>query len=269
MIKKVILVTGASSGIGEATTAQLLQSGSVVYVTARKLADVADLEAKGALPLKMDITRQDDVQAVVKTIISAHGQIDVLINNAGYAEYGPVENVPIENARKQFEVNIFGLARLTQLIIPHMRQAQSGTIINVSSMGGKMYTPLGAWYHASKHALEGWSDCLRIELKQFGVKVVIIEPGVINTSFYETMLKPLIKRTAGGPYETLAKGLKRTTSDNNGSPPALIASTIVKAVNSSNPQTRYVAGKYARLLLFLRAVLSDKLFDKLILRASK
>lgn len=172
---KVALVTGASSGMGKETAKRLLQEGLAVYVAARRRPN-GMLRALGAIPLKMDITVDEDVLAAVKQIQSGHGGIDALVNNAGFGMYGAMEESTIDDARYQFEVNLFGMARLTQLALPAMRKKGAGTIVNISSMGGKIYTPLGSWYHATKHAVQGWSDCLRIELAPFGIQVVIIEP---------------------------------------------------------------------------------------------
>ena len=150
-----ILVTGASSGMGKETAKRLLQDGHTVYVAARRLEQMQDLQAMGAIALKMDITQEDDIVAAVQTITAGHGGVDVLINNAGFGMYGSVEETTITDARYQFEVNLFGMARLTQMLLPAMRKKGAGKIVNLSSMGGKIYTPLGAWYHATKHALEG------------------------------------------------------------------------------------------------------------------
>jgi short-subunit dehydrogenase len=181
MKKKVILITGASSGMGKESAKALIQQGHTVYTVARRINQMQELMEMGGHPMQMDVTNENDIQQVVDTIIQKEGKIDVLWNNAGYGLYGSVEDVPLEEARKQFEVNVFGVAALTQKVIPFMRKTNSGTIINTSSMGGKIYTPLGAWYHASKHALEGFSDCLRLELKEFHINVVVLEPGIIQT----------------------------------------------------------------------------------------
>ncbi len=271
---KVALVTGASSGIGKATAKQLLKDGLVVYVAARRLEQMQDLETLGAKALKMDITYNEDVKRVVNTIIEEQGKVDVLVNNAGYAIYGAVEDTSIEDARRQFEVNLFGLARLTQLILPHMRKQKSGRVINVSSVGGKIYTPLGAWYHATKHALEGWSDALRIELKQFNIDVVIVEPGVIKTEFGDVMTNPMLERSGNGAYADLAKKIEQATYETYGkkgnySPPSVIANAISKAVKAKKPKTRYVAGKLAKPLLFVRKWVSDRTFDKVIMSQVK
>jgi short-subunit dehydrogenase len=267
--QKVALVTGASSGIGKATAKQLLDDGLMVYVAARRVEKMKDLEERGATAIKMDITIDEDIQNVVDIIRENHGGVDILINNAGYAIYGAVEDTTIEDARRQFDVNIFGLARLTQLVLPYMREQRSGKIINMSSMGGKMYTPLGAWYHATKHALEGWSDCLRLEVAQFGIDVVIIEPGIIVTEFGEVMNDPMMERSGNTAYADMAKSVSKATSESyqkgGGSLPEVIAKTISKAVAAKKPKTRYAKGKMAKPLILLRKVLSDKLFDKLVM----
>src|SRR5689334_18003170 len=181
--KKTALVTGASSGMGKEIARKLICDGFQVYVAARHIDKMIDLERLGARPLRMDLSREAEIVSAVETILKETGGVDVLVNNAGFGLYGPVEDIGIEEARYQFEVNVFGTARLTQLLLPAMREKGSGTIVNITSMGGKIYTLLGAWYHATKHALEGWSDCLRLELATFGIRVVIVEPGLIETGF--------------------------------------------------------------------------------------
>ncbi len=269
MKKQVILITGASSGIGKETAKTLIKAGHTVYAAARRIEKMDDLKEMGGIPIKMDITKDEDTQAAVDQILAEQKTIDVLINNAGYAIYGAVEDTTIADAKRQFDVNIFGLANITQKVLPTMRKNRSGKIINVSSMGGKIYTPLGAWYHATKHALEGWSDCLRVELKQFGIDVVIIEPGLIKTEFGDVMTKPMLERSANGPYEDLAKSVAKSTMDTykegNSSSPEVIANTMLKAVTVKTPKTRYRAGKMAKPLVFLRTYLGDKIFDKLLM----
>jgi len=273
MKKKVALVTGASSGIGKATAQRLLKDGLTVYVAARRVEKMEDLKSQGAIPLAMDITKEEDVQHVIKTIAAQQGGVDVLVNNAGYAIYGAVEDTTIADARRQFDVNIFGLARITQLVLPYMREQKAGKIINISSMGGKMYTPLGAWYHGTKHALEGWSDCLRLELKQFGIDVVIIEPGVIVTEFGDVMMDPMMERSGEGPYAKMAKSVRASTdemySKGQGTPPQAIAKVISKAVKVKKPKTRYVKGKFAKPMMFIRKWFGDRVFDKIVLSQVK
>lgn len=265
-----VLITGASSGMGKQTAIKLLSLGYTVYVAARRVDKMQDLEALGGIPLALDITREQDIVRVVEQITSERGGIDILINNAGFGMYGAMEETTIADARYQFEVNLFGLARLTQLALPAMRAKRAGKIINISSMGGKVYTPLGAWYHATKHALEGWSDCLRIELAQFGIDVIIIEPGAIATEFGDVMVEPMLERSGQGPYEGMAQSMAKATRasyDKPGaaSPPSLIADTIAKAIAAKRPKTRYAVGKLAKPLIFIRKVFGDRLFDKAIM----
>lgn len=268
-MKKVILITGASSGMGKETAKTLIQQGHSVYTVARRIEQMQDLKAMGGHPIQMDVTSDTDIQNVVDTIIQKEGKIDVLWNNAGYGLYGAVEDIPIEEARRQFEVNLFGLAAITQKVTPYMRKANAGTIINTSSMGGKMYTPMGAWYHASKHALEGFSDCLRLELKQFNINVVILEPGIIVTEFGDVMLSNISKFSAKGAYATITQKLVAATQKlydkGQGSKPALIAATVSKIVNASRPATRYRVGLWAKPMVWMRIYLGDKLFDKIVM----
>ena len=208
--KKTALVTGASSGMGKAIARRLIQDGYQVYAAARSVEKMHDLAHLGAYPLRMDISRDEDIVVAVNTIMSQTGGVDVLVNNAGFGLYGPVEEIGIDEARYQFEVNVFGAARLTQLLIPAMRARRSGYIINITSMGGKIYTLLGAWYHATKHALEGWSDCLRLEVAEFGIKVVIVEPGLIETGFGDVVSGNIVKRSANGPYARLVEKVAKS-----------------------------------------------------------
>lgn len=270
---KIILITGASSGIGLVTAKRLISEGHVVYCAARHVTPMKELEELGGIAIKLDVTDHPSLSRVVSRIIKEKGRIDVLVNNAGFGLYGAVEDVSMDEARYQFEVNIFGLARLTQLVLPHMRKKKSGTIINTSSMGGKMYTPFGAWYHATKYALEGWSDCLRLEVAQFGINVVIVEPGIIQTPFGDTLMDKMVKSSGKGAYKefglSVARGVKETYKSGGGSSPDVIADAISRAVASKRPKTRYVAGKYARILIFLRYWLGDRLFDRLVLGQMK
>ncbi|MCB0879071.1 MAG: SDR family NAD(P)-dependent oxidoreductase [Thermoleophilia bacterium] len=263
----VALVTGASSGMGKDIARALKADGHVVYGAARRVEQMADLEAEGITALRMDITVDDDIRSALAEIERAHGGVDVLVNNAGFGLYGPVEEVPISDARYQFEVNLFGLARLTQLVLPHMRAKRSGTIVNISSMGGKVYTPLGAWYHATKHALEGWSDCLRFELAPHGIDVVIVEPGAIETEWDSVMREKLVDDYSDGAYADLVAATARATAGaygGSGSPGTVIARVVAKAVRARRPKTRYVAGKYARPMILLRRIVSDRMFDRLL-----
>ena len=181
MSQKVILLTGASSGIGRETALRLARQGHIVYGAARRLQLLEPLRAQGVRPLQLDVTDADSCRAAVQTVVQAEGHIDVLINNAGYGHFGAVEDVPLDEARRQLDVNLFGLARLTQLVLPHMRRQHHGRIINTSSIGGHFTSYLGAWYHVSKYAVEAFSDALRMELRPHGIDVVLIEPSSIRT----------------------------------------------------------------------------------------
>lgn len=268
-MKKVILITGASSGMGKESAKRLIQEGHTVYTVARRVDQMKDLEILGGHPMQMDVTVESDIDTVLKAIIDKEGKIDVLWNNAGYGLYGSVEDVPLDEARRQFEVNLFGLAAITQKVLPFMRKANSGTIINTSSMGGKMYTPMGAWYHASKHALEGWSDCLRLELKAFKINVVILEPGIIETEFGDVMLDNIVKFSGKGVYGILTSKLQAATKKmyetGGGSKPAIIAKTLSKIINTSKPKTRYRVGSWAKPMVWMRIHLGDRLFDKIVM----
>ncbi|GAA1583829.1 oxidoreductase [Kribbella sancticallisti] len=260
-----VLVTGASSGMGKATAVQLLRDGYTVYAAARRVEQMRDLEELGATVVAVDVTREDDL---VRLVDGIGGGVDVLVNNAGFGLYGAVEDTTIDDARYQFEVNLFAMARLTQLVLPGMRTRGAGRIINLSSMGGRIYTPLGAWYHASKHAVEGWSDCLRIEVAPFGIDVVVIEPGIIATDFGAVLVEPMTKRSGDGPYAGLARKVAATTSASyasGGTPPERIAAIIVKAIAARRPRTRYVAGKYARPLISTRKWFGDRVYDRVVM----
>ena len=268
MQSKVILITGASSGIGKATAEKLLAEGHIVYGAARRVEQMGGLKENGAHVLKMDVTNEQDLVDGVGRIMQEQGCIDVLFNNAGYGLYGAVEDIPLEDVRQQFEVNLFGLARLTQLVLPSMRERKRGKIINTSSMGGRIYTPLGAWYHATKHALEGWSDCLRFELSQFNIDVVIIEPGIIETGFGDVLSAPMLQYSGEGPYgqmaEKIAEGTRKSYDSGGGSPASVIADVVSNAVAARKPKTRYVAGKLARPLMFMRKYFGDRIFDRIL-----
>lgn len=271
MSNKVALVTGGSSGIGEATALRLQELGYTTYAAARRVERMEHLTTSGIRPLAMDVTDDESVQSGVAQILAEEGRIDVLVNAAGYGSYGALEDVPLSEARNQVEVNLFGAARLTQLVLPRMRDQRSGTIVNVTSMGGKIYTPLGAWYHASKHALEALSDCLRMELKSFGIDVVVIEPGAIRTEFNGIVEEKVRAVSGTGPYapqgNALAASIASESTERRSSPPELIAKTIGKAVTARRPKTRYAAGYGAKPMIFLHDVLPDRAFDAFIRRA--
>jgi len=212
-MKKIILLTGASSGIGYQTAKSLAKEGHVVYGAARRIEKMETLKQFGVKPIYLDVTDEESIKSAIDTIIGNEGRIDVLINNAGYGSYGAVEDVEINEARRQFEVNLFGLARLVQLVLPHMRKQKAGRIINVSSMGGRMTSYFGGWYHATKYALEAFSDALRMEVTDFGIDVSLIEPGLIKTDWGIIAANKLADSSKGGAYEKeamkTAKGMKK------------------------------------------------------------
>lgn len=265
---KIALVTGASSGIGKETVKSLLAEGATVYAAARRVEKMTELTASGARVIPLDVTEEDSLVSAVNQIAKEAGSVDILVNNAGYGSYGAVEDVPLQEARRQFEVNIFGLARLTQLVLPGMRKNGYGKIINISSIGGKIYTPLGAWYHATKHALEGFSDSLRFETAAFGIDVVVVEPGGIATEWGQIAVDNLRKTFVKGAYARLAGQTADRTekmySSGKLSHPSVIATVIRQAVTVRRPKTRYAAGSMAGFALFMRRWLSDRMFDRMI-----
>jgi NAD(P)-dependent dehydrogenase (short-subunit alcohol dehydrogenase family) len=267
---KVALVTGGSSGIGACTVRELLDAGFAVYTVARRVDRMQSLAEAGAQVFAMDVTDDDSMVAGVRRIVDEQGRIDVLVNNAGYGSYGAVEDVPIDEARRQFDVNVFGLARLTQLVTPHMRAQGSGRIINISSIGGKFYEPFGAWYHATKFAVEGFSDSLRMELKPFGIDVVIIEPGPIITEWNEIARDSLLEQSASGAYATYARRAHKVLTEfdkpGRASKPEAVARKILKAATTRRPAARYPVGRGARMITSSRDHLPDRVFDQVISR---
>ena len=230
------------------------------------------LKPFGVKPIRLDVTSQESIDEAVAFIVKAEGCIDVLVNNAGYGSYGAIEDVSIEEARKQFDVNIFGVAMLTKKVLPRMREQHSGTIINVASIGGRLTTYFGAWYHATKYALEAFSDALRMETKDFGIQVSIIEPGGIKTPWGFIAADHLIESAKGGAYEKQATktalGMRKQYEGNMMSKPIVIAKAISRAVNSRRPKTRYTVGFMAKPLIWLHTWLPTRWFDMIMKNAS-
>lgn len=268
MTQPVAFVTGASTGIGFETATKLAANGFTVYAGARRVEKMEPLAAHGVRIVALDVTNEESMSAAVGEVIAAHGRIDVLVNNAGYGSYGSLEEVEPAEGRRQFDVNVFGLARMTQLVIPAMRAAGAGRIINVSSMGGKMYEPLGAWYHATKFAVEGLSDSLRMELKPHGIDVSIIEPGGTQSEWGTISARGLRASSGSGPYaaqaRVMAAALATTDKAALSTQPGAVADAIVHAATSARPKTRYPVGGSARALLLLRRLLPDRVFDVVI-----
>jgi NAD(P)-dependent dehydrogenase (short-subunit alcohol dehydrogenase family) len=265
MKEKVVLVTGASSGIGYDAAQTLARQGHRVYASARRTELMAPLKELGIQVIKMDVTDEESMKEGVETILQAEGHIDVLVNNAGYGFLGAIENVPMEEARRQVEVNLFGLARLTQLVLPYMRKQGSGRIINTSSIAGKMVFYMGGWYNVTKFAVEAFSDALRMEVKPFGIDVVKIEPGGIKTEWGIIAAKHLKESSIGTVYEETginwADNMDWCYHTSMLSSPAVVTRSISRAVNSRHPRTHYYKGRFSFAGRLLHAMLPDRWWD--------
>ncbi len=263
--RKVALVTGASAGIGKAIVRRLLKDGWTVYGAARRTDRMADIQAEGAHLLALDVTDDASMSAGVAALLQAQGRIDALVNNAGYGSYGTVEDVPIAEARRQFEVNVFGLARLSQLVLPAMRHAGAGTIVNISSMGGRGWTAVGGWYHATKHAVEVLSDAMRVETRPFGIRVVVVQPGRIESEWSATAARTLRGSAASSAYRDQVEPLAEMLEDYGGAAaPEVVADAVAKAVNSAHPKRRYATPADARAMIFLHWLLPDAAWEWLM-----
>ncbi|MBN2468737.1 MAG: SDR family NAD(P)-dependent oxidoreductase [Deltaproteobacteria bacterium] len=268
---KTVLVTGASSGFGNRVAEKLLDEGYSVYAAARRVEKMADIEAKGAHILRMDVTDNGSVEARVAQVIKEQGRIDVLFNNAGYGSIGPIECVPLEEIKRQYEVNVFGMARLIKAVLPHMRQERSGLIINTASMVGRFSIAVMGWYASTKYAIEGMSDALRMEVKPFGISVVVIEPGVVKTEFDDVAFAALDKLEEPEDYKALVAGFRKFFQKGYEKAPGSesTADAVVRAIKAKRPKTRYATTTDARVLPKLRRWLPDRLFDSMILREFK
>jgi NAD(P)-dependent dehydrogenase (short-subunit alcohol dehydrogenase family) len=267
MPSKAVLITGCSSGIGHATAQRLAKDGWTVYATARRPETLADLQRVGCKTLALDVTDEASMTAAVQAVITAEGAVGVLINNAGYSQSGAVESVPLDQVRRQFETNVFGLIRMSQLVLPGMRDQHWGRIVNLSSMGGRLTFPGGGIYHATKYAVEAISDATRFEVSGFGVKVIVIEPGLIVTNFGETAAGS-VEGTSNGPYADFNRRLAHAIENvykgplaKLGGGPEDVANTIAGALSSERPKTRYPVTASARLMMGQRRLLSDRLWD--------
>jgi NAD(P)-dependent dehydrogenase (short-subunit alcohol dehydrogenase family) len=265
---RAVLITGCSSGIGHATAELLAREGWTVYATARKPETLSDLEAAGCKPLAVDVTDEDSMSAAVETIQSAEGAVGVLINNAGYSQSGAVESVPIDQVRRQFETNVFGLVRMCQLVLPGMREQRWGRIVNLSSMGGRLTFPGGGFYRATKYAVEAISDALRFEVRGFGVEVIIVEPGLIVTNFGNTASASV---QTEGPYSSFNRDVARATEQvyegplsKLGGGPEVVAKTIAGALKADRPKTRYPVTASARIMMGQRRLMPDRVWDLLM-----
>ena len=266
--QKVVLITGTAYGIGKSTAELLIDKGHIVYGGDILVEENLYLNDIGGTALEMDVTNQEHIDKAINQIISEQGRVDVLVNNAGLGVYGAIEDVSMEDIYYQYDVNLFGLARVTKAVLPYMREKESGLIINISSVLGETYGPLAGWYLSTKHALEGWSDALRVELKEFDIDVVVVQPGAINTNFSNVTKTYIDKYRENSAYQHLY-GEPITDTGNevlsNQSDPIVIAKVINKAINAKNPKTRYAAGAYSKIGIFLRKIMTDKMFDRFIL----
>ena len=266
--QKVVLITGTAYGIGKSTAELLIDKGHIVYGGDILVEENLYLNDIGGTALEMDVTNQEHIDKAINQIISEQGRVDVLVNNAGLGVYGAIEDVSMEDIYYQYDVNLFGLARVTKAVLPYMREKESGLIINISSVLGETYGPLAGWYLSTKHALEGWSDALRVELKEFDIDGVVVQPGAINTNFSNVTKTYIDKYRENSAYQHLY-GEPITDTGNevlsNQSDPIVIAKVINKAMNARNPKTRYAAGAYSKIGIFLRKIMTDKMFDRFIL----
>ncbi|HEX5852664.1 MAG TPA: oxidoreductase [Solirubrobacteraceae bacterium] len=267
---KAVLITGCSSGIGRATASRLAASGWTVYATARRPESIVDLKDAGCHTLALDVTDEASMRAVVAEVERAHGAVGVLINNAGYSQSGAIETVPMDAMRRQFETNVFGLVRLTQLVLPKMRAQRWGKIVNLGSMGGRLTFPGGGHYHATKHALEAISDALRFELRGFGIDVVLLEPGLITTDFGEAATASMADVSSDGddPYArfnatvgAVTKGAYDGPMRILGAGPERVAKVIERAIKRRRPRPRITITPSAKLSILSRRLMSDRAWD--------
>ena len=264
-----VLITGCSTGIGRATAERLAKRGLTVYATARRPESIEDLKAAGCRTLALDVTDEDSMRAAVAAVEEAEGAVGALVNNAGYSQSGAVETIPMDELRRQFETNVFGLVRMCQLVLPGMRKAGRGRIVNLSSMGGKVVFPGGGAYHGTKFAVEAISDALRFEVRGFGVDVSIIEPGLIKTSFGETAVGSVPQQE--GPYAKFNTAVAAATAGaydgafgKLGGGPDAVAKAIEKAITARRPRTRYPVTASARLFMGQHALLPDRAWDRVV-----
>ena len=270
-VSKAVLVTGCSSGIGRATAEHLAANGWKVYATARRVESIEDLADSGCVTLALDVTDEASMRTAVDAVEQAEGAIGVLVNNAGYSQSGAVETVSLDDVRRQFETNVFGLLRMCQLVLPGMRRQGWGKIVNISSMGGRLVFPGGGAYHGTKFAVEAFSDALRFEVRGFGIDVILIEPGLITTKFGEVGAASVGESRSDGPYADFNDAVAKGTAEvyegglaRLGGGPEVVAKKIEKAITARRPKTRYPVTASARLALGQRAIVSDRMWDRLM-----
>ncbi len=265
---KVVLITGCSTGIGAETAAHLADHGYTVYASARRVETLAPLVANGCRALALDVNDEESMRAAVAEVENDHGAVGVLINNAGYSQSGALESIPLDDIRRQFETNVFGLIRMCQLVLPGMRRAGTGRIVNIGSMGGKLTFPGGGVYHATKYSVEALSDALRFEVQGFGVRVVLIEPGLIVTDFAKTAVASVDSAEPDGPYagfnQAVADGtdaVYRGPMAHLGGGPDAVARVIRRALERRRPRARYRVTPSATLAIAQRRITPDRVWD--------
>lgn len=271
---KSVLITGCSSGIGRATALRLNRNGWRVYATARREPSIEELAQQGCRTLEVDVTDEASLQRAVARVEGECGSVGALVNNAGYSQSGTIEETPIELVRRQLETNFLGLARLTQLVLPGMRRVGRGRIVNLGSMGGKLTFPGGGYYHATKYALEAFSDALRFEVGGLGVQVILIQPGLIRTGFSDAAVAAVEEQAVDSPYRALMAKVKQATREayTQGAPAKLagdaedVARVIERALTAENPKPRYPAAPSARFFMWQRALFGDRGWDRFLAR---
>lgn len=267
---KAVLITGCSSGIGEATARRLAQRGWTVYASARRLESISELAEAGCKLLQLDVTDEASMRAAVETVVAEQGAVGALVNNAGYSQGGPIEQVSMESVRRQFETNVFGLIYLTQLVLPGMRAQHSGRIVNIGSMGGRLTFPGGGLYHATKHSLEAISDALRFEVAGFGIGVTLVEPGLITSDFAKTAVSTVAEADgeSDDPYgafntklAAMTVGVYESPIRHLGGSPDVVAKAIEKAISRRKAPTRMLLTPSGHLTVLQRKLLPDRLWD--------
>jgi short-subunit dehydrogenase len=265
-----VLITGCSTGIGRATAERLADEGYNVHATARRPESIEDLAQRGMMTHALDVTDEHSMESAVAEV-EREGPVGALVNNAGYSQSGAIETIPMSSVRKQFETNVFGLIRMCQLVLPGMRKAGSGRIVNLSSMGGKLTFPGGGIYHATKHAVEALSDALRFEVHEFGIDVAIIEPGLIVTEFGETAAGSLAEVEEHGPYAKFNTEVATVTANaykgpmaKLGAGPEAVAQKISKALSANRPNTRYKVTPSAKVVMGMRRLMTDRMWDRFV-----
>ncbi len=271
MSRKVAIVTGASSGIGKQIAKNLYRNGVTVYAVARRVSEMNDLDDLGIHTRHLDVTDYDEIDQVVGEIAKEAGHLDILVNNAGFGLFGPAETVDLVEGEYEFKVNVFGVMKMIQAVVPFMREQEHGRIINISSADGRVANLLGSWYVGSKFAIEGISDALRLELSPFGIDVAVIEPGAIRSSWKDTAIGKMVDQESDGPYAEMARKSADffTLGFKFASEPRVVARMVDRAALSRRPKTRYVGGAGAKQLFLLRKILPDKCLDAFLISLTK